>query len=218
MRYYSVKDGRKAFTGWFHEIQSSDYKSDNQSNINVLKGINYLDSSVFGLKCLEIQVKYKDEHLKNFTLKKNQDIFYTTKTHLNVPNFKEKDIKPILYNRKLIEMEFLDLFAIIFDKKILHLKAKNLKCEKYSFKIQKGDYILINDTLNNPKNIFYFIYFYNCETIKDNLSIVNNKGDISYNIPIDNDFLYFLPRNNTSLCLERTQSTFNMIIFSYFIL
>ncbi|TBU12714.1 hypothetical protein CWI38_0657p0020 [Hamiltosporidium tvaerminnensis] len=215
---YCVKDGRKAFTGWFHEIQSSDYKSDNQSNINVLEGINYLDSSIFDLKCLEIQVKYKDYYVKNFTLEKNRDIFYTAKTHLNLPNLKEKDIKPILYNRKLIEMEFLDFFAIIFDKKILHLNDKNLKCEKHSFKIQKGDYILINDTLNNPKNIFYFVYFYNCETIKDNLSIVNNKGDISYNIPIDNDRLYFLPRNNISLFLERTQSTFNMIIFSYFIL
>lgn len=106
----------------------------------------------------------------------------------------------------------------IIPTKTVYFKIPGLKILEINFyKIQKGDYILINDRINFIKEIYGIEKIYDLFILKgDEIDINYVKNvDIEFTIRLSNSNLYFLERNDYKIFLERTKSESTLAHFIY---
>lgn len=183
---YCKDDGRKAFTGWLN------YKKIQEPN----------------KKTEQVLVKYKEDKNDVF-FEQNVDISQAINLVRDVTYELSDDIISTMgpfYCRKVRIIHSSNMVFKFFNLKLLH---------KFSIKLIEGDYILLNDAINDIEgDVYDFFYFGDCGENVDGIKYVNGEGEVEFEVSGHSNLGYLIRRSNMKIFIERVE---NGLAFEHFI-
>lgn len=202
---YCKSSQRMAFTGWFNykdaehftEIETSEKVNTNtENNIDLLSDdkIQY-----------DLTFPKENDIVIDYEIDFNQEITVVSDIKYNISDNILKVDGPF-YNRKIATVKSSKVFFNINQLKLI---------DKRSFLFRSGDYILLNDPINDITENIFDLFYFNKSISDDTIKYVDESGAIEFEIEGFNYYGFIVQRKNRKIFIERVKNEFKMEHFTY---